>query len=103
MAVSPQTSKTAIAAIATELNHGRISRARLRCALGLSPSSLRDFRPEVVLPESSISTDGWCACEGLANRSPEDRLTTTSRVGSGPSEAEAAAPPSSVEEEDLLG
>jgi hypothetical protein len=87
-----QTSKTAIATIAVEPNHGRIGRARLRYVPDLSSSSLRDFLADVELPGSSVNTDGWYACEGLANSSAEDRLTTTSRVGSGPREARAAAP-----------
>ena len=87
----PQGSKTAIVAIAVEVNRGRISSARLRCVPDLSPSSLRDFLADVVLPGSSVNIGGWYACEGLANRSAEDRLTTTSRVGSSPREPEAAA------------
>jgi len=87
----PQTSKTAILAIAVEANRGEISRATLNWVPDLSPSSLREFLAEQVLPESFVNTCGWCACEGLANRSAEDRLTTTSRVGSRPTEAGAAA------------
>jgi hypothetical protein len=102
----PQTSKKAIGAVAVELNHGKISSAGLRCAPDLSPSSLTDLLAEAVLPESSIHTDGWYACQGLANRSAPARLTTTSlrHLASGPARENRGPPPlSSVEEEDLLG
>jgi hypothetical protein len=86
----PQASKTAIVTIAVEMNRGRISRARLCCVPCRSSSSLRNFVADVVLQGSSINIGGWYACEGLANRSAEDRLTTTSRVGCSPREARAA-------------
>jgi hypothetical protein len=82
----PQTTEKAIVAVAIELNHGRVSRAGPRCVPDLSPSSLTDLLAEAVLPESPVNTDGWYTYEGLANRSAQDRLTTTSRVVSSPRE-----------------
>ena len=86
----PQASKTAIVAIAVAVNRERISRARLCCVPCRSSSSLRNFVADVVLQGSSINIGGWYACEGLANRSGDDRLTTTSRVGYSSSQARAA-------------
>lgn len=73
-----QTVKKAIVAIAVELNDGKIGRVRLRCVPGVSASSLVGFLTDVVVPGSTIHTDGWRGYEGLADCGFDHKVTVLS-------------------------
>jgi transposase-like protein len=62
-----QSLKKAIVAIAVEVRGSRMGRIRLRRVLDVSGDSLETFVSDVVIPGSTIQTDGWSGYNGLNN------------------------------------
>jgi len=70
-----QTVKKAIVAIAVEVNERKIGRVRLRWVPDVSASSLEEFLSDMLVPGSTVHTDGWSGYRGLTARGLHHKVT----------------------------
>jgi transposase-like protein len=73
-----QTVKKAVVAVAVEVNGGKMGRVRLHHVQDCSESTLGGLLSDVVVPGSTIHTDGWSGYQGLIGRGFKHEVTVLS-------------------------